>query len=89
MAGFVITVAGIGILLALVGASSRAVAFAPGLRLIGLGLGVMLTPSVNIVQSSYVLAMVTLAVLALIGLAAAFRLPRNQQGLGPPANLAA
>ena len=52
-AGFVITLAGIGLLLALVGASSRAVAFAPGLLLIGLGLGVMLTPSVNLVQSSF------------------------------------
>ena len=51
--GFVTTAAGIGVLLALVGASSRAVAFAPGLLLIGLGLGVMLTPSVNIVQSSF------------------------------------
>ena len=28
-------------------------AFAPGLLLIGLGLGVMLTPSVNVVQSSF------------------------------------
>jgi predicted MFS family arabinose efflux permease len=37
----------------LVGSSSRAVAFAPGLLLIGLGLGVMLTPSVNLVQSSF------------------------------------
>jgi MFS family permease len=53
MAGFVVTGAGIGLLLALVGASSRAVAFAPGLLLIGLGLGVMLTPSVNLVQSSF------------------------------------
>ena len=53
VAGFVVTVAGIGLLLALVGASSRVVAFAPGLLLIGLGLGVMLTPSVNVVQSSF------------------------------------
>jgi MFS family permease len=53
MAGFVVTAAGIGLLLALVGASSRALAFAPGLLLIGLGLGVMLTPSVNVVQSSF------------------------------------
>jgi MFS family permease len=53
IAGFVITIAGIGLLLALVGSSSRAVAFAPGLLLIGLGLGVMLTPSVNVVQSSF------------------------------------
>src|SRR3954464_13884377 len=117
IAGFVITVAGIGLLLALVGASSRVVAFAPGLLLIGLGLGTMLTPSVNVVQSSfpeqlqgeisglsrsvsnlgssfgtaiagtilvsdlasgntsYVLAMVALAILAFIGLAAAIRLP--------------
>jgi MFS family permease len=124
MAGFVVTVAGIGLLLALVGASSRVVAFAPGLLLIGLGLGVMLTPSVNVVQSSfpeqlqgeisglsrsvsnlgssfgtaiagtilvsdlasgntsYVLAMVVLAVLALVGLAAAIRLPANPQAEG-------
>jgi MFS family permease len=53
MAGFVITAAGIGVLLGLVGASSRVVACAPGLLLIGLGIGVMLTPSVNIVQSSF------------------------------------
>jgi len=119
IAGFVITVAGIGLLLALVGASSRVVAFAPGLLLIGIGLGTMLTPSVNIVQSSfpeqrqgeisglsrsvsnlgssfgtaiagtilvsdlasgntsYVWAMVALAVLAFIGLGAAIRLPAN------------
>jgi predicted MFS family arabinose efflux permease len=53
VAGFAMTVAGIGLLLALIGASSRVVAFAPGLLLIGLGLGVMLTPSVNVVQSSF------------------------------------
>ena len=116
-----VTIAGIGLLLALVGASSRAVAFAPGLLLIGLGLGTMLTPSVNIVQSAfperlqgeisglsrsvsnlgssfgtaiagtilvsdlasgnttYVLAMVALAALALIGLATAARLPRGPE----------
>jgi MFS family permease len=51
--GFAMTALGIGLLLALVGASSRVVAFAPGLLVIGLGLGVMLTPSVNIVQSSF------------------------------------
>ena len=120
IAGFVVTVAGIGLLLALVGASSRVIAFGPGLLLIGLGLGVMLTPSVNLVQSSfpeelqaeisglsrsvsnlgssfgtaiagtilvsdlasgntsYVLAMVALAVLAFIGLAAAIRLPSSR-----------
>ena len=53
IAGFVVTMAGIGLLLALVGASSRVIAFAPGLLFIGLGLGVMLTPSVNVVQSSF------------------------------------
>jgi MFS family permease len=119
IAGFVVTIAGIAVLLALVGASSRVVAFAPGLLLIGLGLGVMLTPSVNVVQSSfperlqgeisglsrsvsnlgssfgtaiagtilvsdlssgntsYVIAMVVLGALALIGLAAAARLPHS------------
>jgi MFS family permease len=51
--GFVVTAAGIVVLLALVGASSRIVAFAPGLLLIGIGLGVMLTPSVNVVQSAF------------------------------------
>jgi MFS family permease len=119
LAGFLVTAAGIGLLLALVGASSRVIAFAPGLLLIGLGLGVMLTPSVNVVQSSfdedkqgeisglsrsvsnlgssfgtaiagtilvsdlasgntsYVVAMIFLAVVALAGLAAAVRLPRS------------
>ena len=117
MAGFVISIAGVGLLLALVGASERAVAFAPGLLLIGVGVGVMLTPSVNVVQSSfpeaqqgeisglsrsisnlgssfgtaiagtilvsdlasgntsYVLAMVVLGVLAVAGLVAAMFLP--------------
>jgi MFS family permease len=129
IAGFVVTIAGIGVLLALVGASSRVVAFAPGLLLIGLGLGLMLTPSVNLVQSSfpeqqqgeiaglsrsvsnlgssfgtaiagtilvsdlssgntsYVLAMVALAVLALVGLAAALRLPTSRgqdRAMGEP-----
>jgi MFS family permease len=53
MAGFVVTIAGIAVLLALVGSSSRVIAFAPGLLLIGLGVGVMLTPSVNVVQSAF------------------------------------
>jgi MFS family permease len=53
LAGFFITIAGIGILLALVIGSPSAWAFAPGLLLIGLGLGAMLTPSVNVVQSSF------------------------------------
>jgi MFS family permease len=117
VAGFAMTAAGIALLLGLVEASSRVVAFAPGLLLIGLGVGVMLTPSVNVVQSSfsealqgeisglsrsvsnlgssfgtaiagtilvsdlasgngsYVIAMIVVAGFALIGLAAALRLP--------------
>jgi MFS family permease len=53
LAGFVVTIAGIAILLLLVTGSPTAWAFAPGLLLIGLGLGLMLTPSVNVVQSSF------------------------------------
>ena len=53
VAGFVVTIAGIGALLALVVGFPNAWAFAPGLLLIGLGLGLMLTPSVNVVQSSF------------------------------------
>ena len=51
--GFVVTIAGIVLLIAFVHHSSRVVAFVPGLLLIGLGLGGMLTPSVNVVQSSF------------------------------------
>jgi predicted MFS family arabinose efflux permease len=53
VAGFVVALAGIAVFLGLVHASSKVVAFAPGLLLIGLGVGVMLTPSVNVVQSSF------------------------------------
>jgi MFS family permease len=53
LAGFVLAIVGIGLLLGFVHSSSRVVAFVPGLLLIGLGLGVMLTPSVNVVQSSF------------------------------------
>jgi len=53
IAGFVTTLVGVVVLLALVGGSPSVYAFAPGLLLIGLGVGVMLTPSVNIVQSSF------------------------------------
>jgi MFS family permease len=51
--GFVVTLFGIGTLLALVIGTPNVWALAPGLLLIGLGLGVMLTPSVNMVQSSF------------------------------------
>jgi predicted MFS family arabinose efflux permease len=53
VAGFVTTIAGIAVLLALVKGSPSAWAFAPGLLLLGLGVGVMLTPSVNVVQSAF------------------------------------
>ncbi|MGW4897718.1 MFS transporter [Kitasatospora sp. NPDC004240] len=121
MAGFALTVVGVGVLIALVAGTPGPWAFAPGLLLIGLGLGVMLTPSVNVVQSAfpeerqgeisglsrsvsnlgssfgtaiagtilvagltdhaYAAAMGTLALVGLIGLAAAARLPRTP----PPA----
>jgi MFS family permease len=51
--GFVVTLAGIGLLVGLVPVSTRNITFVPGLLLIGLGLGGMLTPSVNVVQSSF------------------------------------
>ena len=53
MAGFAIAVVGIGVLLPLVHGRPGAWAFAPGLFVIGFGLGAMLTPSVNVVQSSF------------------------------------
>jgi MFS family permease len=53
VAGFMVTLAGIVLLLGLVRASDSIVAFVPGLALVGLGLGGMLTPSVNVVQSSF------------------------------------
>jgi MFS family permease len=118
-AGFLVTIAGVGLLLGLYKTSPSDWIFAPGLLVVGLGLGVMLTPSVNIVQSSfpeqkqgeisglsrsvsnlgsslgtaiagtilvselasgnksYVLAMISLAAFALIGLVAAVLLPAN------------
>jgi MFS family permease len=53
LAGFVTTIAGVVVLLVVVKGSPSPWAFAPGLLLIGLGLGVMLTPSVNVVQSAF------------------------------------
>jgi MFS family permease len=53
MLGFVVAIIGVGVLLAIVSGSPSAWAFAPGLFLIGFGLGAMLTPSVNVVQSSF------------------------------------
>jgi MFS family permease len=53
LVGFAATAAGVGLLLGLVDVSSRVIACVPGLLVIGLGIGVMLTPSVNVVQSSF------------------------------------
>jgi MFS family permease len=53
LAGFVTTLAGVGVLLGLVASDEGVWAFAPGLFLIGFGCGAMLTPSVNVVQSSF------------------------------------
>jgi MFS family permease len=53
IAGFGLTIIGIAVFLAMVGRNPAVWAFAPGLLLIGLGVGVMLTPSVNVVQSSF------------------------------------
>ena len=126
MAGFVLTIAGIAVFLVMVGSSPSVWAFAPGLFLIGLGIGLMLTPSVNVVQSSfgeekqgeisglsrsisnlgsslgtaiagtilvagltdtpgraYGVALAALAVLALVGLAAAALLPRRSGATAP------
>jgi MFS family permease len=53
LVGFVVTIVGIIVLLVLVKGRPGAWYFAPGLFLIGLGVGVMLTPSVNVVQSAF------------------------------------
>ena len=53
VAGFIGAVIGIGLLLGLYKATSSVWAFAPGLLVLGLGVGVMLTPSVNVVQSAF------------------------------------
>jgi MFS family permease len=124
LVGFITTLCGIVLLLAMVKGSPSPWAFAPGLLFIGLGVGVMLTPSVNLVQSSfpdelqgeisglsrslsnlgsslgtavagtilvaelvdwsYGLAMVTLALLGVIGLVAALLLPAKpvEKGAG-------
>jgi MFS family permease len=52
-AGFVTTVAGALLLLLIADANSRIWTFLPGLFLMGVGVGVMLTSSVNVVQSSF------------------------------------
>jgi MFS family permease len=53
ISGFVVSIVGVVVLLVLVKGHPGAWYFAPGLFLIGTGLGLMLTPSVNVVQSSF------------------------------------
>jgi len=53
MAGFLCTAVGMVLLLTLVRANSSFWTFVPGLLLFGIGVGVMLTSSVNVVQSSF------------------------------------
>jgi MFS family permease len=53
IAGFTATVAGMLLLLALVRAHSSVFTWIPGLLLFGIGIGIMLTSSVNVVQSSF------------------------------------
>ena len=51
--GFALTAVGLGLLLLLVDQSSSVLTFVPGLLAVGLGVGAMLTASVNVVQSSF------------------------------------
>jgi MFS family permease len=53
VAGFLITIVGILTLIFMVSKSAHPVAFVPGLFITGVGVGCMLTPSVNIVQGSF------------------------------------
>jgi predicted MFS family arabinose efflux permease len=53
VAGFVLVIGGILLLLGLAPITKSIWSFVPSLFLIGFGTGVMLTPSVNIVQSSF------------------------------------
>jgi MFS family permease len=53
LTGFVVAIVGIVVLLVLVKGHPGAWYFAPGLFLIGVGVGIMLTPSVNMVQSAF------------------------------------
>ena len=53
LAGFAATVAGIALLVGPVVNTKSELVFLPGLFILGLGVGLMLTPSVNVVQSSF------------------------------------
>ncbi len=52
-AGFAVTIAGVLVMFVLADATSKVWTFLPGLFLMGFGIGVMLTSSVNVVQSSF------------------------------------
>jgi len=51
--GFALTVLGLALLVILGGISTNVLLFIPGLFALGLGVGIMLTASVNVVQSSF------------------------------------
>jgi MFS family permease len=53
IAGFLFTAFGSVLLIALVGTFTSVVSFVPGLLFVGLGVGTMLTSSVNVVQSAF------------------------------------
>ncbi|MFF9562926.1 MFS transporter [Leifsonia sp. NPDC014704] len=53
LTGFVLCIPGVVLLIWLVAVSTTEWSFVPGLFLIGAGLGLMLTPSVNVVQSAF------------------------------------
>jgi MFS family permease len=53
IAGFVLAVVGIVLMIVVIRAWDNVLALVPGLFVFGLGSGVMLTPSVNVVQSSF------------------------------------
>jgi len=51
--GFAVTIVGLLVMLWLGNENASALAFAPGLFLVGIGVGAMLTSSVNVVQSAF------------------------------------
>ena len=53
LAGFVVAIAGMIVLIVMGGGTVSPWYFAPGLFLMGTGVGIMITPSVNIVQSAF------------------------------------
>jgi MFS family permease len=53
LAGFVVAIAGMIVLLVMARGNPSPWYFAPGLFLMGTGVGIMLTPSVNVVQSAF------------------------------------